>query len=98
MRQFPPSRIVCLTEETVETLYLLGEQDRIVGVSGYAVRTPQGRRGTARAAASGPAQEAAPFAFPLGRYSEDPRARAGPLPPLLRSPGGDRGRADRRRH
>ena len=34
MRQFPPRRIVCLTEETVETLYLLGEQDRIVGVSG----------------------------------------------------------------
>jgi hypothetical protein len=31
----PPSRIVCLTEETVETLYLLGEQDRIVGISGY---------------------------------------------------------------
>ena len=40
MRQFPPRRIVCLTEETVETLYLLGEQDRIVGVSGYAVRAP----------------------------------------------------------
>ena len=38
MRKFPPDRIVCLTEETVETLYLLGEQDRIVGVSGYAVR------------------------------------------------------------
>jgi len=38
MRHFPPRRIVCLTEETVETLYLLGEQDRIVGVSGYAVR------------------------------------------------------------
>jgi ABC-type hemin transport system substrate-binding protein len=35
---FPPSRIVCLTEETVETLYLLGEEHRIVGVSGYAVR------------------------------------------------------------
>jgi iron complex transport system substrate-binding protein len=34
MGQFPPRRIVCLTEETVETLYLLGEQDRIVGVSG----------------------------------------------------------------
>jgi hypothetical protein len=33
MRQIPPRRIVCLTEETVETLYLLGEQDRIVGVS-----------------------------------------------------------------
>jgi iron complex transport system substrate-binding protein len=43
MRQFPPRRIVCLTEETVETLYLLGEQDRIVGVSGYAVRPPQVR-------------------------------------------------------
>ena len=43
MRRFPPSRIVCLTEETVETLYLLGEQDRIVGVSGYAVRPPQVR-------------------------------------------------------
>src|SRR6201990_3510632 len=48
MRQFPPRRIVCLTEETVETLYLLGEQDRIVGVSGYAVRPPQGRREQAR--------------------------------------------------
>src|SRR6476620_233832 len=44
MRKFPPRRIVCLTEETVETLYLLGEQDRIVGVSGYAVRPPQVRR------------------------------------------------------
>src|SRR5207253_60388 len=40
MRQFPPRRIVCLTEETVETLYLLGEQDRIGGVSGYAGRPP----------------------------------------------------------
>src|SRR5580704_1681844 len=40
MQHFPPHRIVCLTEETVETLYLLGEQDRIVGVSGYAVRPP----------------------------------------------------------
>lgn len=38
MRRFPPERIVCLTEETVETLYLLGEDRRIVGVSGYAVR------------------------------------------------------------
>jgi len=34
---FPPSRIVCLTEETVETLYLLGELDRVVGISGYIV-------------------------------------------------------------
>lgn len=41
---FPPERIVCLTEETVETLYLLGEQDRIVGISGYCVRPPQARR------------------------------------------------------
>jgi iron complex transport system substrate-binding protein len=40
-RMFPPSRIVCLTEETVETLYLLGEQDRIVGISGYVVRSPR---------------------------------------------------------
>jgi len=38
MQRFPPRRIVCLTEETVETLYLLGEDARIVGVSGYAVR------------------------------------------------------------
>src|SRR3978361_2203753 len=43
MRHFPHRRIVCLTEETVETLYLLGEQDRIVGVSGYAVRPPEAR-------------------------------------------------------
>src|SRR5262249_53669998 len=32
-----PQRIVCLTEETTETLYLLGQGDRIVGVSGYTV-------------------------------------------------------------
>src|SRR6516162_10016256 len=51
MRQFPPSRVVCLTEETVETLYLLGEQDRIVGVSGYAVRPPQVRREKPRVSA-----------------------------------------------
>ena len=43
MRYFPPRRLICLTEETVETLYLLGEQDRIVGVSGYAVRPPEVR-------------------------------------------------------
>lgn len=41
---FPPQRIVCLTEETVETLYLMGEQDRIVGVSGFVVRPPEARR------------------------------------------------------
>ncbi|MBV9827499.1 MAG: cobalamin-binding protein [Alphaproteobacteria bacterium] len=48
---FPPQRIVCLTEETVETLYLLGEQDRIVGVSGYCVRPPQVRREKPRVSA-----------------------------------------------
>ena len=41
---FPPERIVCLTEETVETLYLLGEERRIVGVSGYAVRPARVRK------------------------------------------------------
>lgn len=51
MRSFPPRRIVCLTEETVETLYLLGEQDRIVGVSGYAVRPPEVRREKPRVSA-----------------------------------------------
>jgi len=39
-----PARIVCLTEETTETLYLLGEGDRIVGVSGYTVRPPEARQ------------------------------------------------------
>jgi ABC-type hemin transport system substrate-binding protein len=48
---FPPSRIVCLTDETVETLYLLGEQDRIVGISGYVVRPPQARREKPRVSA-----------------------------------------------
>jgi iron complex transport system substrate-binding protein len=38
-----PSRIVCLTEETTETLYCLGQGDRIVGVSGYTVRPPEAR-------------------------------------------------------
>ena len=48
---FPPARIVCLTEETVETLYLLGEEARIVGVSGYAVRPPQVRKEKPRVSA-----------------------------------------------
>src|SRR5689334_21919767 len=48
---FPPQRIVCLTEETVETLYLLGEDARIVGVSGYAVRPPQVRKEKPRVSA-----------------------------------------------
>src|SRR6187455_1417253 len=48
---FPPQRIVCLTEETVETLYLLGEERRIVGVSGYAVRPVRVRKEKPRVSA-----------------------------------------------
>lgn len=39
-----PQHIVCLTTETVEVLYALGEQDRIAGISGYTVRPPQARK------------------------------------------------------
>jgi iron complex transport system substrate-binding protein len=39
-----PRRIVCLTEEPTEVLYALGEQDRIVGISGFTVRPPRARR------------------------------------------------------
>lgn len=46
-----PERIVCLTEETTETLYLLGEQDRIVGISGFTVRPPQARKEKPKVAA-----------------------------------------------
>jgi len=46
-----PERIVCLTEETTETLYLLGEQERIVGISGYTVRPPRARREKPRVSA-----------------------------------------------
>ena len=56
MERFPPDRIVCLTEETVETLYLIGEEQRIVGVSGYAVR---------------PARETARVGLHLRRYPQD---------------------------
>ena len=48
---FPPERIVCLSEEPVETLYLLGEERRIVGVSGYAVRPARVRREKPRVSA-----------------------------------------------
>jgi len=48
---FPPERIVCLTEETVETIYLLGEEHRIVGISGYVVRPPRARREKPRVSA-----------------------------------------------
>jgi iron complex transport system substrate-binding protein len=39
-----PKRLVCLTEETTETLYLLGEGERVVGISGYTVRPPEARQ------------------------------------------------------
>ena len=51
MSRFPPERIICLTEETVETLYLLGQQEKIVGVSGYAVRPPEVRKQKPRVSA-----------------------------------------------
>jgi iron complex transport system substrate-binding protein len=41
---FPPERPVCRTEETVETLYRLGESHRIVGVTGYAVCPPRNKK------------------------------------------------------
>jgi len=46
-----PSRIVCMTEETTETLYLLGEEARIVGISGFTVRPPRARREKPRVSA-----------------------------------------------
>src|SRR5690625_118309 len=51
MKRFPPERIICLTEETVETLYLLGEEGRIVGVTGYATRPRRVRREKQRVSA-----------------------------------------------
>ena len=41
---FYPNRIICLTEEPTEVLYLLGEEDRIVGVSGFTVRPKRARK------------------------------------------------------
>src|SRR2546423_12672568 len=46
-----PQRIVCLTEETTETLYLLGEDWRIVGISGFTVRPARARREKPRVSA-----------------------------------------------
>jgi iron complex transport system substrate-binding protein len=50
-RQGYPERIVCLTEETTETLYLLGEDWRIVGISGFTVRPPRARKEKPRVSA-----------------------------------------------
>jgi ABC-type hemin transport system substrate-binding protein len=60
----PPERIVCLTEETTETLYLLGEAHRIVGISGY------NRPATANAQG-----ETARLGIHLRRYPQNPRSR-----------------------
>src|SRR5918999_3525557 len=46
-----PERIVCLTEESTETLYLLGEERRFVGISGYTGRPPRARREKPRVSA-----------------------------------------------
>lgn len=50
MHRFP-SRIVCMTEETTEMLYLLGEDHRIVGISGFTVRPPRARKEKPRVSA-----------------------------------------------
>lgn len=44
MLDYYPKRIVCMTEETTETLYLLGEEGRIAGISGFTVRPPRARK------------------------------------------------------
>ncbi|MEM1325611.1 MAG: cobalamin-binding protein [Bacteroidota bacterium] len=44
MNDFFPNRIICLTEEPTEVLYLLGEADRIVGISGFTVRPAHARK------------------------------------------------------
>ena len=46
-----PQRIVCLTEETTETLYRLGEEDRIVGISDFTVRPARARKEKPRVSA-----------------------------------------------
>jgi iron complex transport system substrate-binding protein len=51
MRGDYPSRIVCLTEETTETLYRIGESDRIVGISGFTVRPSRARKEKPRVSA-----------------------------------------------
>jgi iron complex transport system substrate-binding protein len=48
---YGPQRIVCLTEEPTEWLYLLGEERRIVGISGYTVRPPRAREEKPRVSA-----------------------------------------------
>ena len=70
-----PSRIVCLTEETTETLYLLGEGHRVVGVSGYTVRPPEARH------------KPRVSAFISAKYDRIESLQPDLDPRLLRSPG-----------
>jgi iron complex transport system substrate-binding protein len=51
MTDFYPKRIVCLTEETTEMLYILGEEERIVGISGFTVRPARARKEKAKVSA-----------------------------------------------
>ena len=83
IRDARPPRIVCLTEEPTETLYALGEQDRIVGISGFTVRPPIAR-----------AREAEGQRVHQREDRRDPRAAAGFRDRLLRHPGRHRRRAD----
>ena len=76
-----PRRIVCLTEETTETLYLLGEGDRVAGVSGYTVRPPEAR------------QKPRVSAFIHARYDKIEALEPDLDPRLLRPPGRHRRRA-----
>lgn len=78
-------RIVCLTEETTETIYLLGEQDRIVGISGYTVRPPQARTEKPKVSAFTSAK--------IEKICAEARSRPG----LLRSASLDRFRSGERR-
>lgn len=51
MKDYYPQRIICMTEETTELLYMLGEQDRIAGISGFTVRPPEARKEKPKVAA-----------------------------------------------
>ena len=51
LNRFGPQRIVCLTEETTEWLYLLGQESKIVGISGYTVRPRRAREEKPRVSA-----------------------------------------------
>ena len=81
-----PTRIVCLTEETTETLYLLGEEARIVGISGFTVRPPRARR------------EKPGVGVHQREDRQDRGAAAGPRARLLRPAGRHRRGAHPRRH